>query len=182
MMQMEQEVIKTIPEFPRYEISSYGRVFNRETGRELTNCHVQYGIVSVSLLQDVEIEIDGYLTHKSVQKTRSVKSLVARTFVEGETDRFNTPIQLDGNRDNLHVSNIVWRPRWFAIRYTRQFYNQEPWFNIGPIVDVRNELVYENVFRAAISNGLLCEDIRKSIYNGKQTFPNGLVFERLKTE
>lgn len=172
-MQMEQEARKIIPEFPRYEITSYGRVFNRDTGREMVLCENQGGIVTVGLMKDVEINLDGYMTHHFEQRTRSVKSLVAKAFVEGESDRFNTPIQLDGDRTNLHASNIRWRPRWFAIRYTRQMYNIQDWFFNGPIRDITNDIIYDNYFQAATTNGLLCQDIRTCIFNRKAVFPTG---------
>ena len=176
-MQNEQEVTKVIEDFPRYEISNFGRVFNRETGREMAHSRVQYGIHTVGLIQDVVSQIDGYLTHDSVQKTRSIKSLVAKAFVEGQTESFDTPVQLDGDRGNLHASNIVWRPRWFAIRYTRQMYNQEDWYFAGPIVDITNNEVYDSIFHAATSLGLLCKDIRISLHNGRPVFPYGLQFK-----
>jgi hypothetical protein len=172
-MQIEQEVRRVIPDFPRYEITNYGRVFNIDTGREMVLTRNQAGIVMVGLMTDVDYSIDGHVSHTYEQRTRSVKSLVAREFVQGETDKFNTPIQLDGNRDNLHASNIVWRPRWFAIRYTRQMYNLEDWFYNGPIRDITNDVKYDNYLQAAITNGLLCKDIRRCILNRKAVFPTG---------
>lgn len=172
-MQMEQEVRKVIADFPRYEVTNYGRVFNRDTGREMVLCQNQYGIVTISLMKEVEIHVDGYVTHEFQQRTRSVKSLVARAFVPGENNKFNTPIQLDGDKGNLHASNIMWRPRWFAIRYTRQMYNIEDWFFNGPVVDITNNIQYASYFDAATTNGLLCHDIRLCILNHKGVFPTG---------
>jgi hypothetical protein len=172
-MQMEQEVRKVIPEFPRYEITNYGRVFNRDTGREMALSQNQFGIVTISLVRDVDVTRDGYITQGYEQRTRSVKSLVARAFVPGETDRFNTPIQLDGDRTNVRADNIMWRPRWFAIRYTRQFYNLEDWYFNGPIIDITHGIEYDNYYHAAITNGLLCRDIRTCILNRKAVFPSG---------
>lgn len=180
-MKTEQEVAKVIEDFPRYEVTTFGRVFNRETGREMAQNQIQYGIVTVSLMQDVEIVIDGYTTHQSIQKSRSVKSLVAKAFVEGHSDVFDTPIQLDGNRENLHASNIMWRPRWFAIRYTRQMYNQEEWFFTIPIVDTTNDVIYDSIFDAATTMGLLCRDIKMSLHNDKPVFPYGTQFSYMNT-
>lgn len=172
-MQMDQEVRKVIPEFPRYEVTNYGRVFNRDTGREMVLCQNQFGIVTVGLMMDVEYDVDGSYSHGYEQRTRSVKSLVARAFVPGETDKFNTPIQLDGNRENVRADNIMWRPRWFAIRYTRQMYNIQDWFFHGPVTDITNNVDYEDYFQAATTNGLLCKDIRLSVLNKKAVFPTG---------
>src|SRR5262245_25084412 len=100
-MSMEQEVRKTIEEFPRYEITNLGRVFNRDTGREMVLSHNQYGIITVSMMKDVPTRIGEFVSNGHIQRTRSVKSLVAKAFVPGETDKFNTPILLDGDKTNL---------------------------------------------------------------------------------
>jgi hypothetical protein len=172
-MSMEQEVRKTIEEFPRYEITNLGRVFNKDTGREMVLSHNQYGIITVSMMKDVPTHIGEYVSNGHIQRTRSVKSLVAKAFVPGESDKFNTPILLDGDKTNLRASNMAWRPRWFAVRYTRQFYTVEDWYFHGPIVDVTNHIQYDSYFDAATANGLLCKDIRLSIFNNKRVFPTG---------
>ncbi len=148
-----------IPDFPNYEISTFGRVYNLRTGRQLVLSPTQAGDLTVGLMRD-------YRQHRY-----SVKCLVARAFVDGESDIFNTPIQLDGDKNNLHVSNIVWRPRWFAWKYTRQFHDVHNWYFFGPIVDRETMVQYKNYIEAATANGLLCSDIMESIYNSKFVFP-----------
>lgn len=180
-MQTEQEIRKAIDEFPRYDITNLGRVFNRNTGREMAHSQVQYGIITVGLIQDVLDDDEGYVVQHSVQKTRSIKSLVAKAFVPGESRTFNTPIQLDGDRNNLRADNIAWRPRWFAIRYTRQMYSQEDWYFTGPIIDITHNVVYETIFEAAVANGLLCKDILSSLRIKKPVFPNGSQFRYYNT-
>lgn len=149
--------------FTTYEITSLGRVFNINTGREMTLSPTQHGELTVGLT------VDG------VQYRRSVKVLVARTFVPGETKIFDTPVQLDGDRTNLAADNIVWRPRWFALAYIRQFENPPDWYFYGPIQD-SDGVVYENAMHAAIATGSLCEAIQQSAYNGVRVFPSGLSF------
>lgn len=156
------ERTKTIRSFPNYDITSNGRVFNRDTEREMVLSPTERGDLTVGLVRD------GH------QYRRSVKVLVAKAFVDGFTDVFNTPIQLDGDRYNLHVTNIQWRPRWFAVEYAKQFSEESPsWFFNGPVFDMVNNIQYRSIFEAAMSTGSLCKDIRAAIPSGTHVFPGG---------
>lgn len=156
---------KPIDEFPIYEVTNHGRVFNSHTGREMVLSPTQNGDLTVGLVRI------GY------QHRFSVKGLVARAFVPGGDIIYNTPTLLDGDKSNLHFSNIVWRPRWFAWKYSRQFTHPEEWYYIGPVQD-NNGRVYENYITASMENGVLCEDIRESVYttNHEEVFPTHLRF------
>lgn len=150
---------KTIEGFPNYEVTNRGRFFNVKTGREM--------ILSPTFNGDLTVG----LTRERKQFRYSAKCLVARAFVDGETEIFNTPILLDNNKHNLDMHNIVWRPRWFAWKYTRQFTDTRNWHFFGPIVDKATMVEYRNYREAATTHGLLCSDIMQSIYNDKLTFP-----------
>jgi hypothetical protein len=156
---MEMEYWKTIHNFWDYKVSSYGRVFNKH-GREMVLSPTMNGDLTVGLVKD------GH------QFRRSVKVLVARAFVDGEDKTFNTPIQCDGDKHNLYAYNILWRPRWFAWQYARQFQPNMDWFYYGPILNVMTQMEYTNILNAAISNGNLCKDIYLSIMSGKTVFPD----------
>lgn len=151
---------KPIEEFPTYEVTNHGRVFNIHTGREMVLSPTQHGDLTVGLVRN------GY------QHRFSVKGLVARAFVPDGDIVFNTPVLLDGNKNNLNSENIVWRPRWFAWKYTRQFTHPEEWYLIGPIQDESGE-IYDNYMDASVRNGVLCEDIRESVYTitHEEVFP-----------
>lgn len=155
------EVRRPIIGFPNYEITNFGRVFNIRTGREMVLSPTHYDIPTVGLM------------YEGRQYRRSVKVLVARAFVPGESELFNTPIQLDGDRSNLHESNIVWRPRWFAWVYQRQFISVPGWAWHGPVLDVTRKIEYRNIFVAAVTNGSLCSDVHHSIMTGSRVFPIG---------
>jgi hypothetical protein len=164
---MEERSV-TIPEFPDYDITDWGRVFNNRTGREMVLSPNQLGELTV-----------GLVSHKK-QYRRSVKLLVASAFVPGETLIFDTPILLDNNRENLHYLNIEWRPRWFAWRYCRQFSEVYDWYYVGPIREITENRLYPNIIEAAIENGLLAADIKRMIYhqsNRTSLFPTGQIFE-----
>jgi hypothetical protein len=148
-----------IDDFPNYVINDRGEIFNATTGRVMVLSPTQNGDLTVGLTRDKH------------QYRYSVKCLVARAFVEGESELFNTPVLLDGNKENLSASNIVWRPRWFAWKYTRQFTVYQNWYSFGPVYDRVTKTQYKSYFEASIANGILCSDIMSSIYNGKLTFP-----------
>jgi NUMOD4 motif len=158
------EEFRVIQGYPNYEITSYGRIFNKRTRREMIFTPNTQGELTVGLVKD------GH------QMRYSVKCLVARTFVDGNTDEFNTPIYLDGDMHNLRADNILWRPRWFAWRYKRQFSVSPPWYTSMRILDVTTQTEYNNIMEAAIDNGLLCADILKSVYNETIVFPTGQLF------
>lgn len=156
-MQIVEEMV--IPGFPNYKITSDGRVFNLRTEKEMMLSPTLNGDLTVGLVRE----------HR--QYRYSVKGLVARAFVDGETELFNTPILLDGDKHNLKAENILWRPRWFAWLYTRQFATKPDWYFFGPLVDTTTNTPYPDYLTASITNGILCADIRESIYSGHHVFP-----------
>ncbi len=152
-----------VPNFPQYEVSDRARFRNRETGRIMILTPNQFGDLTVGF------------TLEGKQYRRSAKVVVARAFCLGEDEKFNTAMLLDGDKNNILPYNIVWRPRWLAWEYHRQFTNQPIWYFHGPIVDrAGNE--YGSIFEAAIMIGSLCSHIRQSIHNGTKVFPGGEIF------
>lgn len=152
-----------IEDFPGYAVNPEGVVINFETEREMVLSPTENGDLTVGLMRD------------GVQHRRSVKGIVARTFVEGQTQRFDTPILLDGDKHNLNADNIVWRPRWFAWKYANQFSEPYPdWYYRGPIMS--GNMRYHAILEAAMIHGLLCNDIRMSIHNESPVFPTRQVF------
>jgi hypothetical protein len=96
----------------------------------------------------------------------SIKVLVAKAFVEGETKIFDTPINKDGDKRNNRVENLVWRPRWYAINYSRQFRRTYLHETAGPVYDVDTGERFETVRDAAVANGLLFKEVFRSVYSG----------------
>lgn len=105
-----------IPGFPNYAINSQGVIANTERGGIALRYDVnQVGIVHVSLYS-------GGRQHR-----RSVAKMVAQSFLQAPTfSHYNTIIHLDGDRQHLYASNLMWRPRWYAVEYHRQFYEKLP--------------------------------------------------------
>lgn len=158
------EAFKDIDEFPGYAVSNLGRVISKRFGRELTYSPTEYGDLTVGLMKDRQ------------QFRRSVKGLVARAWVEGETLVFDTPIHKDGDRRNVNATNLAWRPRWFAWRYHQQFDNIPHWTNQGPVVETRDGNIYDTIYDAAIATGSFFDDIRRSITYGRVVFPSASIY------
>lgn len=170
---IEEEVWTTIEEFPRYSVSTYGQVANNRTEKILSQSPNSTGVVRVGL-----VDGDGN------QLTRSVKVLVAETFIPKPEPRFNTPINLDGNPENNHVGNLMWRPRNYAWKYARQFTFMPPIsearYSEGPIIELTTETVYPNVMEAGIANGVTFFMVWCSCreeYFKKAVWPDWLRFE-----
>lgn len=140
-----------IHEFPGYEVSSLGRVRNKRTSHIL-----------LQLMNNRRLRYVG-LVKRGVQHKRSVSRLVARAcLADPPNDAYDTPIHLDGDRENNEAHNLMWRPRWFA----RNYHNQ---FKIGPrssqpVEEVRTEEYFETPWEAVIKYGLLEVDILYSTH------------------
>lgn len=142
-----------IPDFPDYAVSDMGNIANIKTGMPRRTSINQQGIVKISLYQGRELF------------TRSVAPLVAEAFVEGETTFFNTPIHLDGDRENCKAVNLMWRPRWFAVQYHRQFEVDTFHKMDVTIEEVHSGRVYYSVKDACTDLGLLYNDVYRSYLN-----------------
>lgn len=101
-----------IQDFLDYEIHDDGRIYSYLTKKFLPHRINHQGVRNVNLRRN------------GVDYCRSVAVLVATAFVFPPDERCNTVIHLDGNRGNLHASNLSWRPRPFAIDYHKQFLRQ----------------------------------------------------------
>jgi hypothetical protein len=154
-----------IEDFPRYEVSDTGVVRNTRTQRHLKVKVNQYGVVGVGLMRH------------GIQFHRSVPLLVAQAFLKRSLPTFDTPINLDGDRYNNEVSNLMWRPRWFAIAYNRQFKEAFSDAIDAPIVDLSDvKVVFTNSFVCATHFGLLEKDLVLSILNRTYVWPTYQVF------
>lgn len=154
-----EELWSQIEDFPGYSVSDHGRIRTDKSGRILMLNENQYGLLQVGMMRDGE------------QKHRSVPLLVAKAFLPELPGPFDTPINLDGDRHNNHVSNLAWRPRWFAIRYNQQI--RRPYHNpiLAPVVDLKTGEVSENSTECAKKYGLLESDLVFSILNRTYVWP-----------
>jgi len=159
---------RLIQDFPTYIVSSLGRVVNDSTHREIKQSTTMHGAPKVGLVLGGK------------QFTRVVSVLVCEAFVEGRTNIFDTPIHLDGDQTNNCAYNLRWRPRWFAWKYSRQFSSMEDIHTVGPVIEVESEKVYDTVLHAAMYNGLLLDDVWRSIRFKKYIFPTDQKFDIIR--
>lgn len=154
-----KEQWKHIKGFPGYSVSNTGLIRSDKFERNLSLYENQYGVLCVGLMKN------------GVQRHRSVPLLVMKAFNPHRRDAFDTPINLDGDRHNNHIDNLVWRPRWFAVKYNRQF--REPFsYPINDMIeDLKTGEISANSFECAKRYGLLEEDLVLSILNRTLPWP-----------
>jgi hypothetical protein len=162
---MDEEIWRPIEAFPNYSVSNYGRVRNEDRGRLVVASHNPQGALKVGLV------IGGR------QYVRSVKVLVGEAFCGGPVGKHDTPMLLDGDQDNVRADNIVYRPRWFAWKYSRQFEAIERYVNGVGIRDRKTGVEYRDIADAALTNGLLCREILICIPTHGAVFPHWQSFE-----
>jgi len=165
-----EEMWIQLESFPNYSISSEGRIRNDERDTLVLPSRTRQGGLKVGLVNN------------GVQHTRSLKVLVAQTFVDGQTEIFATPIQLDGDQENVRADNIVWRPRWFAWKYTRQFEKIDDYIGVGPLSERKSGLVYQDIVEASLSNGVLFDAVNLALVNKIPVFPTWQMFDWIRVE
>jgi NUMOD4 motif len=166
------EIWKVIEDIPSYEVSNQGHV--RRVGRT----------EPLSMKRAKGDALFVTMVHKGERYSRSVKVLVANAFVpipEGwDPDIFDTPIQCTMNTDIINADIIKWRPRWFAIKYRKQYREElHPNYTELPVVnlDTRNE--HASILSASLRDGVLMFDIFRSAGEGYKVFPLGYHYEFL---
>lgn len=151
--------------FSGYSVSDAGTVVNETTGRIMRTYMNSHGIETVGLMQ------------QGVQRKRSVAVLVGDAFIRtARSIRFNTPINLDGDRTNNRVANLAWRPLRFARKYHQQFHVGPQGF-LCPVQNIQTEEVFKTTWDAAILNGLLEQELVMSILNRTYVFPLYQMFQ-----
>lgn len=160
-----------IPWFPGYSISDTGFVRNDNSGRTLARLVNQNGVVYVGLMRDGR------------QFKRSIAPMVAGAFLPLPTHpyhrrTFDTPIHRDGDSKNNHVDNLLWRPRWFAVKYHKQFGAPPRGFRV-PIAEVETGEEFPTSWEAAVKYGLLDYELGLAIVNGQGVWPTGQRFVRI---
>ena len=150
-----------LEEFPDYAVSEQGDIANIKTGIPRKLSINGQGIVKITL----------YDTRKQLV-TRSVARMVAEAFVpKPDQGIFDTPIHMDGELTNCRADNLVWRPRWFAIKYHRQFRNPEFHIARGTFIDIDSEEVYDSIKDICVRNGVFWQDVIKCVTEETFVFP-----------
>lgn len=151
--------------FPKHSVSDLGQV-RYDTHEHLIQPRVnQYGAAYVGLMQN------------GVQVNRSLSLLVANAFLVRGGASFGTAINLNGDRMDCRVDNLMWRPRWFARKYNAQFKEAYPYRIEDRIRCLQSGERFRNSFEAACRYGLLESDVVASIDYMTYTWPTYQVFE-----
>lgn len=162
---MYEEEWVPLDSFPGYSVNPLGQVRKDSSGRILQPRINQYGVPYVGLMRDWR------------QCIRSLPRLIAMTYLQPPSEIFDTPINLDGDRTNCEVDNLMWRPRWYAIYYVNQFKERYEHPIDAPVRAVETEEVFPNSLAAACRYGLLEREVVLSVLNKTPTWPTYQMFE-----
>lgn len=168
-MRTESGTAKPIPDFPEYLIDRDGTVITARNGAIRRTSKTRHGSAKVTLY------------HEGRPYTKSLALLVAKTHLYNnfDPDIFDTPIHLDHDLTNNHVDNLAWRPRWFAVKYQKQYYNPEYRNNRVHIEDVDTGDVYDSLMDVCMKHGLLYMDVIQSCTRGTDVPPRWKKFRFL---
>lgn len=166
---------RDVDHFFKIQVSDHGNVRNVFTGKTICQSENMAGDLKINII------VDG--RHLS----RSVKELVAEAFLDPPEELYidesgnlvhthPVPINIDGNKYNNHVSNLAWRPRWFAWKYAHQFNVEPPQDYYLPLINMTTGERFINTMEAGLAEGLLWEYVIASASSGRPVYPSGSVF------
>ena len=135
-----------------YAVSTYAKFTNLKTGVDVHQSMNKMGHAKITLVRD------------RIAYTRSVAQLVARTFIPKPYEHFDTPIHLDSDLLNCRADNLMWRPRWFAIKYQQQFRYENFHNDTRPRRDRETGIVYNSMKELCMANGVYYFDVEQSCY------------------
>jgi hypothetical protein len=89
------EIIKTVQDFPNYEVSNLGYVKSKLTGKVLKLSYDKRGYQRVALYRD------------GLKKTISMHRVVALNFIKNLENKAQVN-HIDGNKQNNYANNLEW--------------------------------------------------------------------------
>ena len=164
---IEEEVWQVIEDFPNYEVSNQGRIYNLRLRRMMSTSINNHGYVKITLA-----------ANRGDRHDRSVALLVAQAFVEPPNILCDHVVILDGDLTNVDARNLVWRPRWFAWKYRHQLNKAQPlhYKNLH-VANTTTGDVYSSIIKCCHTEGLLYDEVWKSTYMSKPVFPFSHIYE-----
>lgn len=152
---------KPIEGFADYVVGEDGTVYNTRRNVKVRPSKTQRGATKVTLYRDGR------------PYTKSLALLVAQAHLWNDFDPelFNTPIHLDNDSDNNCVENLAWRPRWFAVKYSRQYWMTDYRYNKSMIQEVTTGIVYKGAMEVCQKYGVLFVDVVRSCTHNTTVFP-----------
>jgi hypothetical protein len=162
-----QEDWAEIEGFSGYAVSNRGYIMNTRTDTILSISKNREGIARVGMFSD-----------EGVYTSRSIAVLVARAFVPRDSEEFNAPIHCNGDRMDCDAGNLLWRPRWHAVHFHRQFHH--PGFRRQvKLENLKTGERYQLLADPCVQYGLRYVDVIKSYTNHEPTFPTWHEYRRL---
>ena len=134
------EIWKTIKDFENYEISSMGRIKNRQRGKLLNPSFQQrknngkYGIVG--------------LRSKGRTHTKCVHQLVAEAFLPPEDTRTHKLVHKNGDCADNRVENL----EWVKMKYSKEEREKKPEHNYEDLSGQRFNLLVAKVYEKSWRN------------------------------
>lgn len=152
--------------FPNYVVHKDGTIKQVHTEHIRRPSRTRAGASKITLFRD------------GVPATRSHALIVAKAHLYNDFDPeiFDTPIHLDNDPTNNHVENLMWRPRWFAVKYQQQYWNPEFRHAKTRVEDTQTDVVYDTLVEPCQTFGLLYIDILNSCTRGTYVFPTWKIF------
>lgn len=160
MKRTVEEQWAQIEEFGDYSISDKGRVKYEPTG------YIKTASVNRQGIEHVLFSVGGS------QSRREVIRLVAEAFLPPPSpSHFDTPINLNGNRSDNRVNNLMWRPRWFAVKYNYQMLTLGRLPDFPDVIDLDTGEVTTDLYSLITREGLLASDLYEAIDCNTYVFP-----------
>ena len=149
-----------------YDVSDRGRVRNTVTGRILRSHPNGSGIEHVGL----------YLG--GIRSNKAVGVLVAKAFLESPpNENYTTVVHRDGNQKNNSYENLEWRPKWFTVKYNKEFHNNALLYPQTPVIEETTGKRFLTGKDASMYFCLLESQIHKSCKDGSSPMlSDGMVF------
>lgn len=155
---------EVIEDFPGFAISDHGRVEDLDKERLVPTRQNREGFEMVTVHDNLK------------QYTRSVAIFVAKAFLEPPcNEAYNSIIHLNGDRSDCRAQNIMWRPRWFALKYHKMF-DDTPFRVMVYIPSL--DRVFGSLREFCTTYGLIELDAYHDMFNQRPCYHYGWVIER----
>lgn len=156
-----------IEAFPEWLVSDNGDILHEWTMKIMTNRVNRQGFAMVNL-QDENRKI----------VTRSVALLVAKAHLgKPENPAYNSVIHLNGDRTDCRLMNLMWRPRWYGVKY-HQMFDDEP-YRVGAYIP-RTKERFDSLRELCTTYGLIERNTFVDSINGHPCFHYGWIIERIE--
>lgn len=166
VMMFELSDTRLIDGFDDYVITKAGDVVNVQSGLLRKPSRTQAGAIKITL----------FLNGKP--RTKSLSLVVAKAWVYNDHDPeiFDTPIHLDNDPSNVHADNLMWRPRWFAVKYHKQYWQAEYRYSETRVIDDQTGDEYKSLVEVCQKFGFLYVDVLNSCTRNEYVFPSYKIF------